>query len=97
MHKYWVYTMGNKYMSVIYTGVTNDIVRRIWEHKYGNIRGFTFKYRCSQLLYFEEFRDVNQAIAREKHIKGWRRDKKLELITSLNPERRDLANDWFEE
>ena len=95
MHKYWVYIVSNKYTSVIYTGVTNDIVRRIWEHKSGTVRGFTSRYKCSQLLYHEEFADINKAIAREKQIKGWKRDKKIELIVSLNPDRQDLAADWF--
>ena len=97
MNKYWVYIVSNKYMSTIYTGVTNDIVRRVWEHRSGNIRGFTSRYNCGWLLYYEEFGDVNQAIAREKQIKGWKRDKKIELIISLNPMRKDLANEWFEE
>ena len=97
MNKYWVYIVFNKYMSTIYTGVTNDIVRRVWEHRSGNIRGFTSRYKCGWLLYYEEFSDINQAIAREKQIKGWKRDKKIELIISLNPMRKDLANEWFEE
>lgn len=97
MNKYWVYIVSNKYMSTIYTGVTNDIVRRVWEHRSGNIRGFTSRYKCGWLLYYEEFSDINQAIAREKQIKGWKRDKKIELIISLNPMRKDLANEWFEE
>ena len=84
-------------MSTLYTGVTNDIVRRVWEHKNGEIKGFTQRYRCSHLLYFEDFADVNQAIAREKQIKGWRRDRKIELIMSLNPDRLDLAVDWYRE
>ena len=84
-------------MSTIYTGVTNDIVRRVWEHRSGNIRGFTSRYKCGWLLYYEEFDDINQAIAREKQIKGWKRDKKIELIISLNPMRKDLAKEWFEE
>ena len=95
MHKYWVYIVSNKYMPSIYIGVTNDIERRIWEHKYGGIKGFTCRYKCSHLMYYEEFADVNQAIAREKQLKGWKRDKKIELIVSLNPERQDLAADWF--
>ena len=97
MNKYWVYIVSNKYMSTIYTGVTNDIVRRVWEHRSGNIRGFTSRYKCGWLLYYEEFSDINQAIAREKQIKGWKRDKKIELIISLNPMRKDLANEWVEE
>lgn len=97
MNRYWVYIVSNKYMSTIYTGVTNDIVRRVWEHRSGNIRGFTSRYKCGWLLYYEEFSDINQAIAREKQIKGWKRDKKMELIISLNPMRKDLANEWFEE
>ena len=97
MNRYWVYIVSNKYMSTIYTGVTNDIVRRVWEHRSGNIRGFTSRYKCGWLLYYEEFSDINQAIAREKQIKGWKRDKKIELIISLNPMRKDLANEWFEE
>jgi putative endonuclease len=97
MRKYWIYIVGNKYLSSLYTGVTNNLVRRVWEHKCGNVEGFTHKYRCSNLLYFEEYGDINNAIAREKQIKGWRRDKKIELIISMNPDRVDLAADWFVE
>ena len=97
MQKYWVYIVCNKYMSALYTGVTNDIVRRIWEHKAGDIKGFTQRYKCTNLLYFEEYADIHQAIAREKQIKGWRRERKIELIVSLNPTREDLATEWYSE
>ena len=80
--------------SAIYVGVTNDLERRVAEHKSGSIPGFTQKYNCKKLVYYESFSDIDQAISREKQIKGWIRKKKDVLIDSLNPERKDLAADW---
>lgn len=87
--------MGSANGRALYVGVTNDLPRRVREHKGGEIIGFTQRYRCHELLYYEEYSDVRNAIAREKEIKGWVRLKKDRLIASMNPERRDLALDWF--
>ena len=81
----------------LYTGVTNDLLRRIFEHKKGLVPGFTKKYKIKQLLYFEETNDVAIAIEREKQIKGWLRQKKIDLIESINPEWEDLAEDWYDD
>lgn len=86
--------MSNKVRSVLYIGVTNDLYRRYNEHKTGNIKGFTQKYRCCDLLYFEEYNNVNEAIAREKELKGWKRCKKENLIASNNPNNINLAEDF---
>jgi len=74
--------------------MTNNIERRIWEHKNGVIEGFTKKYECHRLLYFESFDDVRNAIDGEKQLKGWKRQKKIALIESLNPRWQDLAETW---
>ena len=95
MHRYWVYIVGNKSATAIYIGVTNNIQRRIAEHKLGTIPGYTQRYRCNRLLYFEEHQNVKHAIAREKELKGWKRERKESLIVSQNPHRIDLAGDWF--
>ena len=87
---YWVYIMGSDNGKVIYIGVTNDLDRRVHEHKAGLIDGFTKRYRCHNLLYFEEYGDIRNAIAREKQLKGWVRNRKEELIATINPERKDL-------
>ena len=78
----------------IYIGVTNDLERRVAEHKSGIIPGFTQKYNCKKLVYFESFSDIEQAIAREKQLKGWVRRKKDALIDTINPDRNDLADEW---
>ena len=87
---YYVYIMTNKSDSVMYIGVTNDLERRANEHKSGVFDGFTKRYHLSKLVYFEEYSDVNQAICREKQLKGWTRSKKNELVLSMNPEHKDL-------
>jgi len=81
----------------LYTGMTNDLLRRVYEHKRGLIPGFTKKYKIKQLIYFEETDDVTVAIAREKQIKGWLRQKKIDLIESVNPTWDDLAIDWYDD
>jgi putative endonuclease len=80
----------------LYTGITNDLERRIYEHKNKLVPGFTAKYNIERLVYFEVTEDVNAAISREKQIKGWLRSKKLALITSMNPTWDDLSVVWFE-
>ena len=91
---YYTYIMSSLNNTTIYVGVTNDLERRVAEHKSGLIPGFTQKYNCKKLVYFESFSDIEQAIAREKQLKGWVRKKKDALIDSMNPERNDLASDW---
>ena len=96
VHQYYVYMLTNLWENVLYTGVTNSLERRIWQHKHKAIPGFTKRYNCDRLVYFEIYEDVNQAIAREKQIKGWSRAKKDELIASMNSGWKDLAADWYE-
>ena len=93
MRSYFVYILGNE-RGTIYTGVTNDIYRRMEEHKNGTFKGFTNKYRIHRLLFVEEFNNVNEALEAEKTIKGWTRKKKMQLIRSLNPKFEDLSKDW---
>ena len=83
--------MGSENGRAVYIGFTNNLCRRVAEHKEGIIEGFSKRYRCHKLLYYESFHDVTQAILREKQLKGWVRRKKEALIATLNPERRDLA------
>ena len=93
---YYVYMLTNKYNKVLYTGVTNDLQRRLFEHKDENKDGFSAKYNTHKLVYYETTSDAKAAIAREKQLKGWRRDKKDALINSMNPLWRDLSEDWKE-
>jgi len=93
---YWVYILASR-SRVLYTGVTNDLGRRVKEHKQHLIPGFTQKYRVTRLVYFEQFGDIRDAIAREKQIKGWVRARKLELIEARNAAWADLAQNWFEQ
>ena len=90
MRSYWVYILANEWRSVLYVGVTGDIRRRLFEHRFGTVEGFTKRYRVNQLMYFEETADALSAIAREKQLKGGSRARKLELIRSMNPSLRDL-------
>jgi putative endonuclease len=92
--EYYVYIMTNK-SKTLYTGVTNDLVRRVYEHKSKIISGFTSRYNITKLVYFEAEDNINVAIAREKQIKGWLRAKKIALIESINPNWKDLSEDWF--
>ena len=85
--------MSSNNNSTLYIGVTNDLIRRVQEHKSGSIPGFSKKYNCKKLVYFESFSDINQAIEREKRLKGWVRNRKDELIDTVNKERNDLAID----
>ena len=91
MHNiYYIYIMSNNKNTVLYVGMTNDLKRRVEEHKSNSIKGFTQRYCCHKLVYYEEFSDVNQAIYREKQIQGWLRSKKDEMINARNAERKDL-------
>ena len=96
-HNYYVYLLTNRWKNVLYTGVTNSLQRRVWQHKNGAIPGFTKKYNCHDLVYFEIFERVEQAIEREKQIKGWTRAKKNALVNASNPEWNDLAADWYQD
>jgi putative endonuclease len=93
--QYFVYFMSNR-THTLYVGMTNDLVRRVFEHKQKLLKGFTAHYSLDRLVYFEETTDVHEAIVREKQIKGWLRAKKLALIESANPRRQDLSRSWFE-
>jgi putative endonuclease len=93
MAEYYVYLMGS-YRGTLYTGVTNDLMRRVYEHQNKLVDGFTKKYNTSKLLYYEATTDVESAITREKQIKGWVRRKKVGLIESVNPYWEDLSQTW---
>jgi putative endonuclease len=95
-HRYYVYIMASS-SGTLYTGVTNNIRRRSLQHKQGNGCAFTRKYHVDRLVYYECFKYVTCAIARETQIKGWRRSKKIALIQSLNPSWRDLSRDFGKE
>jgi putative endonuclease len=93
MKQYFVYIMTSN-SGTLYTGMTNNLQRRVYEHKNKLAEGFTSKYDVNRLVYFEIFGDVRDAIAREKQIKGWRRNKKMALIESMNPKWQDLSEEW---
>jgi len=94
-HDYWVYMMSNKTRSTLYIGVTNDLLHRISQHRRGEIPGFTKDYHCVVLVYSSHFRDIRDAIAWEKQLKGWRRSKKNALVERDNPHWKDLSANWF--
>jgi putative endonuclease len=91
--QYSVYIVGSQ-TGTLYIGMTNNLYRRVLEHKSGEVEGFATKYGCNRLVYFESFDDVRKAIDREKQLKGWRRQKKIALIEALNPRWQDLAEKW---
>ncbi len=93
MKEYYVYIMANR-AGTLYTGVTNDLQRRVYEHQHKLIPGFTAKYNITRLVYFETTNDIRAAIGREKQIKGWLRAKKIALIESVNPDWNDLSAEW---
>jgi putative endonuclease len=95
-HEYYVYIVTNKSWT-LYTGVTNNLEWRLWEHKYKSTKGFTSRYRIGKLVYYETFGDIRDAIAREKQIKGWTRARKMALVKAANPAARDLSKGWFQE
>ena len=88
--KYYTYILTNRHCTVLYIGMTGDLVRRIWQHRQKKVKGFTRRYNVNRLIYFEEYGRVERAIDREKQLKGWSRPKKEALIEKLNPEWRDL-------
>jgi len=93
-HMYWVYIVGSR-SGTLYIGMTSNLYVRVMQHKSGEIEGFSSKYRCNRLVYWESFDDVLKAIDREKQLKGWRRSKKIALIEAVNPHWLDLAREWF--
>ncbi len=94
MREYYVYIMTNG-VRTLYIGVTNDLARRVYEHKHKLMDGFTKKYNITFLVYFDVSSDVEAARAREKQLKGWRRDKKIALIEASNPQWKDLSLEWY--
>ncbi len=93
---YAVYIVSNNTRSTIYIGVTNDLRLRLQQHRAAEHDSFAVRYHCVHLVFYEVFREVRDAIAREKQLKGWRREKKNVLISKMNPDWRDLAADWFD-
>ena len=89
---YYVYILTNQTDKVMYIGVTNDLRRRLCEHKNEQIEGFTKRYHVHKLVYYEEYHEINDAIAREKQLKGWKREKKNALVATKNPN----LDDWSE-
>jgi putative endonuclease len=96
MKQYYIYIMTNR-SRTLYTGVTSDIAGRVYQHKAGTGSKFTSKYKINRLVYYEEFSYIEEAITREKQIKGWVRRKKIELIESTNPTWDDLSSEWYED
>ena len=94
-HSYAVYILGS-ISGTLYIGVTNNLKFRVSQHKDHSFGGFTAKYEVDRLLYFEIFREVTDAIKREKQLKGWRREKKIALIEKDNPQWKDLSREWFQ-
>lgn len=90
-HRYWVYILVSRSHSTMYIGVTNDLGRRIAEHRMGKGSEFVRKYRITKLVYAEEFQQVEEAIAREKQLKGWKRIRKNELVSAANPKWEELS------
>ena len=90
-YNFWIYIVTNEHDSVLYIGMTNDLARRISEHRAGEIPGFTADYRCRKPIHYEHRTGVQNAIAREKQLKIWSRAKKVALIATLNPRWKDLA------
>jgi len=93
MRKFWTYIVASK-SGTLYVGITNNIDRRVYEHKNKLLEGFTSKYDCNRLVWSESWNDVRNAIKREKQIKGWTRAKKIALIVQMNPRWMDLAETW---
>jgi putative endonuclease len=93
--RYYVYIMASRSLT-LYTGVTGDIYQRALQHRAGEIEGFTKKYHINRLVYYETFKYVNNALAREKQIKAWTRAKRIALIKTMNPAWQNLADGWGE-
>jgi putative endonuclease len=91
----YLYILSNKNRTVLYVGVALNIKERIWEHKSRIRKGFTAKYNCTDLVYYQSYFDMDEAMAWEKRIKRWKREWKINLIKKMNPEMIDLAKDWY--
>ena len=94
-YRFYTYIVGSL-SGTLYIGMTNNLAKRVWQHKQHEIDGFTAKYKVDRLLYFETFDDVRNAIHREKQLKGWKRQKKIDLIEAQNPQWVDLSRGWYE-
>ena len=97
MHEgsYFTYIMASR-SRTLYIGVTGNLLKRVFDHKWKEHEGFTASYNCDRLIWFESHQDVSRAIAREKQLKAWRRDKKIVLIERMNPAWVDLSKDWYD-
>ncbi len=95
-HQYYVYIITNRKEGVLYTGVTNDLERRMSEHKQGLSKGFSKRYNLDKLIYFETYQYINDAIKREKNMKKWKREWKIELINEDNSKWEDLSKGWLD-
>ena len=94
MKTYYVYILTNKNNKVMYIGCTSDLQRRLYEHKNKLVEGFTKKYNVDKLVYYECTNDALAAVTRERYLKGWKRERKNQLVESMNPEWKDLSEDW---
>ena len=97
VHQYYVYLLASQRNGTLYIGMTNDLQRRIYEHKMGSKKGFTYKYGVNKLVYFEIFKNVDEAILREKQLKKWNRAWKIKLIEEENKLWHDIAKDWYDD
>jgi putative endonuclease len=95
-YRFYVYILQSSSRRCLYIGMTNNLYRRVLEHKTHRLEGFTDQYNAVRLVYWESYEEVRRAIAREKQLKRWRREKKLWLIGRFNPEWKDLAAEWYE-
>ncbi len=93
--KFYVYIITNKWNTTFYIGITGNLVGRMYQHKNGLVEGFSKKYKLNRLVYYEEFDSAIEAIRREKQLKNWHRQWKIELISKNNPNFKDLSEDWF--
>ena len=92
---YFTYIIASR-SRTLYVGVTGNLLKRVFQHKWGEYEGFTERYKCDRLVWFESHQNVMRAIAREKQLKAWRREKKLALIGKTNPTWADLSKDWYD-
>ena len=95
VENYYTYIMASR-SRTLYVGMAGDLHKRVFQHKWREFEGFAARYNCDRLVWFEGFREVGDAILREKELKGWRREKKIALIEAMNPAWVDLARDWYE-
>ncbi len=94
-YRFYTYILGS-ISGTLYIGMTNNLVRRVWQHRQHEVTGFTAQHGVDRSLYFESFDDVRNAIHREKQLKGWKREKKIALIETQNPKSEDLSREWYE-